>query len=314
MKRELVEFKRAVVPLQRPLVALTSSTYRAVPKEIRRYFRDVQDHLQRVAEQANGYDDLLNSILQARLAQVTVEQNNDMRKIASWAAIAAVQTFIAGIYGMNFRVMPETQWEYGYPALLAVMFSLVYVMYRGFRRSGSGSGQFCLWPGSVGRATVAPAHTGQAARRPSLPTSASTPAQIPTPARPCRAFRTALPPPCARAGRRRHALPVPRRADLGLIAFHIGQIVEISPRSARGGRWRRGGVAAWRRGGRVGPAARAWVGGQVSVSCPVGRPGSGQLADSCPTGGSCHHGPAGARDRTQAEASPGQGQDPRKSP
>jgi magnesium transporter len=136
MKRELVEFKRAVVPLQRPLVALTSSTYRAVPKEIRRYFRDVQDHLQRVAEQTNGYDDLLNSILQARLAQVTVEQNNDMRKIAAWAAIAAVQTFIAGIYGMNFRVMPETQWEYGYPALLAVMFSLVFIMYRGFRRSG----------------------------------------------------------------------------------------------------------------------------------------------------------------------------------
>jgi magnesium transporter len=136
MKRELVEFRRAVAPLQRPLITLTSSTYRAVPKEIRRYFRDVQDHLSRAVEQTAGYDDLLNSILQARLAQVTVEQNNDMRKIAAWAAIAAVQTFIAGVYGMNFRVMPETQWEYGYPVVLGFMLLLAFLMYRAFRRSG----------------------------------------------------------------------------------------------------------------------------------------------------------------------------------
>ena len=71
---------------------------------MRRYFRDVQDHLSRTVEQVNSYDDLLNSILQARLAQVTVDQNNDMRKIAAWAAIAAVWTAIAGIYGMNFDV------------------------------------------------------------------------------------------------------------------------------------------------------------------------------------------------------------------
>ena len=61
-------------------------------KEIRRYFRDVQDHLTRTVEQVSSYDDLLNSILQARLAQVTVDQNNDMRKIAAWAGIAAVWT------------------------------------------------------------------------------------------------------------------------------------------------------------------------------------------------------------------------------
>jgi magnesium transporter len=136
MKRELVEFKRAVLPLQRPLMMLTSSTYRSVPKEIRRYFRDVQDHLTRAVEQTNGYDDLLNSILQARLAQVTVEQNNDMRKIAAWAAIAAVQTWIAGVYGMNFDFMPETSWKYGYPAVLGFMVLLTWIMYRGFRRSG----------------------------------------------------------------------------------------------------------------------------------------------------------------------------------
>ena len=90
MKRELVEFKRAVVPLQRPLLTLTGRRNRLVPKEIRRYFRDVQDHLTAPWSRSTRYDDLLNSILQARLAQVTVDQNNDMRKIASWAAIAAV--------------------------------------------------------------------------------------------------------------------------------------------------------------------------------------------------------------------------------
>src|SRR5205823_998839 len=74
-----------------------------VPKEIRRYFRDVTDHLTRTVEQVQTFEQLLDSILQARLAQVSVEQNDDMRKIAAWAGIAAVWTSVAGIYGMNFR-------------------------------------------------------------------------------------------------------------------------------------------------------------------------------------------------------------------
>jgi magnesium transporter len=136
LKRELVEFRRAVVPLTRPLAMLTAATNTEVPREVQRYFRDAQDHLTRTVEQINSDDDLLNSILQARLAQVTVDQNNDMRKIAAWAAIAAVQTAIAGIYGMNFRVMPELQWQYGYPAVLLLMLCSAAVLYRFFRRSG----------------------------------------------------------------------------------------------------------------------------------------------------------------------------------
>ncbi|MFE9956448.1 magnesium/cobalt transporter CorA [Micromonospora sp. NPDC005299] len=136
MKRELVEFKRAVMPLQRPLLTLTSQVNREVPQEVRRYFRDVQDHLSRTVEQVNSYDDLLNSILQARLAQVTVDQNNDMRKIAAWAAIGAVWTAIAGIYGMNFENMPELKWTYGYPGIWAVNLGLSFILYRWFRRNG----------------------------------------------------------------------------------------------------------------------------------------------------------------------------------
>ncbi|HET6532875.1 MAG TPA: magnesium and cobalt transport protein CorA [Actinoplanes sp.] len=135
MKRELVEFRRAVVPLQRPLATITNTQSRLVPKEIRRYFRDVQDHLTRTVEQLVSYDDLLNSILQARLAQVTVDQNNDMRKIASWAGIATVWTAVAGIYGMNFNFMPELRWDYSYPILWALLVTATVFLYRAFRRN-----------------------------------------------------------------------------------------------------------------------------------------------------------------------------------
>jgi magnesium transporter len=132
MKRELVEFRRAVMPLQRPLAMIVAF----VPKRIGKYFRDVQDHLTRTVEQVSSYDDLLNSILQARLAQVTVDQNNDMRKIAAWAAIATVWTAFAGIEGMNFAHMPELGWQYGYPAVLSVMLGISLLLYRAFRRNG----------------------------------------------------------------------------------------------------------------------------------------------------------------------------------
>jgi magnesium transporter len=136
LKRELMEFKRAVLPLQRPLSGLVHREVVDLPKEIRRYFRDVLDHLTRASEQVVYFDDLLNSILQARLAQVTVDQNNDMRKIAAWAGIAAVWTAIAGVYGMNFEHMPELGWQYGYPAVLAVMLAGSALLYRAFRKSG----------------------------------------------------------------------------------------------------------------------------------------------------------------------------------
>ena len=132
MKRELVEFRRAVVPLQRPIATIVA----IVPKRIGKYFRDVQDHLTRTVEQVASYDDLLNSILQARLAQVTVDQNNDMRKIAAWAAIATVWTAGAGIYGMNFEYMPELGWKYGYVAWWAVILVISVLLYRALRRNG----------------------------------------------------------------------------------------------------------------------------------------------------------------------------------
>jgi magnesium transporter len=109
---------------------------RLVHPEIREYFRDVEDHLARVTEQIGSFDELLTTIIQANLAQVTVEQNEDMRRISAWVAILAIPTAVAGIYGMNFQDMPELNWRYGYPATLLLIAVVCLVLYRGFRRNG----------------------------------------------------------------------------------------------------------------------------------------------------------------------------------
>ncbi|MBM9507697.1 magnesium and cobalt transport protein CorA [Actinacidiphila acididurans] len=136
LKREVLEFKRAVSPLLRPMQLLGERPMRLVDPEIQKYFRDVADHVARVHEQVTGFDDLLNSILQANLAQATVVQNEDMRKITAWAAILAVPTMITGVYGMNFDHMPELHWTFGYPATLVGILAICYAIHRGFRRNG----------------------------------------------------------------------------------------------------------------------------------------------------------------------------------
>ena len=135
LKREVLELKRAVTPLVGPMQTLAERPMRLVENEIREYFRDVHDHLTRVAEQVSDFDELLTTIVHANLAQVTVAQNEDMRKITAWVAIFAVPTMIAGIYGMNFRHMPELGWKYGYELTIGCMIAVCMLMYRGFRRN-----------------------------------------------------------------------------------------------------------------------------------------------------------------------------------
>ncbi|MDF3301980.1 magnesium and cobalt transport protein CorA [Streptomyces tropicalis] len=136
LKRELLELKRAVVPLGRPVEDLATRSIRVVDPEIQAYFRDVLDHLMRAKDQIASFDELLNSILQAHLAQVTVAQNEDMRKITAWAAVIAVPTMVCGVYGMNFDNMPELHWRFGYPLVIGVISVACLVLYRGFRRNG----------------------------------------------------------------------------------------------------------------------------------------------------------------------------------
>jgi magnesium transporter len=136
LKRDVIEMKRTVRPLGLPLRELAERPQRLVHPEIREYFRDVDDHLARVREQIGSYDEVLTTILQAGLARLSIAENEDMRKISAWVAIAAVPTMIAGIYGMNFEHMPELRSEWGYPAVWLVMATICGALYRGFRRNG----------------------------------------------------------------------------------------------------------------------------------------------------------------------------------
>lgn len=136
LKRELLELKRATGPLARPLGMLSSRPNKLIDAEIRNYFRDVADHLERVTEQITAFDALLDSILQAHLAQVATEQNEGMRKISAWVAIVAVPTMVCGIYGMNFDHMPELHTEVGYPLVLISIVVICLLMHRAFRRNG----------------------------------------------------------------------------------------------------------------------------------------------------------------------------------
>ncbi|KAA0931661.1 MULTISPECIES: magnesium and cobalt transport protein CorA [Streptomyces] len=136
LKRELLELKRAVVPLGRPIMDLATRPIRVIDPEIQAYFRDVSDHQLRAAEQIAAFDELLNSILQAHLAQVSVAQNEDMRKITAWAALIAVPTMVCGVYGMNFDHMPELHWKFGYPLAVGVIAVACLTLHRGFKRNG----------------------------------------------------------------------------------------------------------------------------------------------------------------------------------
>lgn len=136
LKREVLEFKRAVSPLLRPMQLLSERPMRLIDPDIQKYFRDVADHLARVQEHVIGFDELLNSILQANLAQATLAQNEDMRKITSWAAIIAVPTMICGVYGMNFEHMPELEWRYGYPMVLCAILGTCFAIHRTLKRNG----------------------------------------------------------------------------------------------------------------------------------------------------------------------------------
>ncbi len=136
LKRELMELRRAVTPLVVPLGQLAQRPSPFVDKQVRKYLRDVEDHLVRVAETVAGFDELLATVVQASLAKLSIAENEDMRKLAAWAAIFAVPTAIAGIYGMNFRHMPELTWRYGYEVVLAFIVVACLLLYRGFKRSG----------------------------------------------------------------------------------------------------------------------------------------------------------------------------------
>jgi magnesium transporter len=136
MEREVLEFSSAVTPLTPAIDRLARGHFQLIHEDLHEYFRDVHDHLLREGQRIDGFRDLLGSALQANLTQVAGRQNEDMRKITAWVAILAVPTAVAGIYGMNFKHMPELAWTLGYPTVLVVTLAICFMLYRRFRGAG----------------------------------------------------------------------------------------------------------------------------------------------------------------------------------
>jgi magnesium transporter len=135
LKREVLEFRGAEDPLVPVLQDIVKGRVNVAPGTTE-YFRDVLDHLLRVDEQVDSHNELLTNVLNAHLAQVGMQQNEDMRKISAWAAILAVPTLVTGAYGMNFTHMPGlTEW-WGYPAAVVLIVGICATLYRWFRKSG----------------------------------------------------------------------------------------------------------------------------------------------------------------------------------
>jgi magnesium transporter len=136
LSRQLLEFRRAVAPLTELLDRLAADSPTAAGERLKQRYRERRAHLLHLVELADGLGNLLSNVLQANLTEVSVRQNDDMRRISAWVAIWAVPTLLAGIYGMNFRHLPELEWAFGYPLVLVVMALICVGLYRGFRRSG----------------------------------------------------------------------------------------------------------------------------------------------------------------------------------
>ncbi|MCW2764573.1 MAG: magnesium transporter CorA [Nocardioides sp.] len=136
LKRELAEVRRAVLPLREPIKRFVIGEVASVEGEEAPFFRDVLDHLALAAENIDTLETLLSSAFEAHLAQIQVQQNNDMRKISAGVGLVAAPTLIAAVYGMNFRHMPELGWSFGYPMALLLMALTSWALWIFFKRSG----------------------------------------------------------------------------------------------------------------------------------------------------------------------------------
>ena len=136
LKRDLLGLKRAVSPLIDICNRLTRFDSQLIDAESRPYFRDIYDHVIRINETVDTLRELLNGALEANLSLISIQQNEVTKQLASWAAILAVPTMIAGVYGMNFEFMPELRWRFGYPLVLGFTVTACFLLYRRFKSAG----------------------------------------------------------------------------------------------------------------------------------------------------------------------------------
>ncbi|NNG24265.1 magnesium/cobalt transporter CorA [Telluria aromaticivorans] len=136
LKRKAQVLRHAVIPLMDAVGRLYGGRVPGVVVETQEYLRDVHDHLFRIAARLDAIRDTINTAIQVTLSMVAIEENDISKKLAAYAAIFAVFTAFAGIWGMNFEFMPELKWKYGYPVALATMACVCGYMYRRFKKAG----------------------------------------------------------------------------------------------------------------------------------------------------------------------------------
>jgi magnesium transporter len=136
LKRHGLVLRHAVMPLLDAVGRLHGGRVPPVVEGTQAYFRDIHDHLLRIAGRLDTIRDTIATAIQVSLSMVTIEENDVNKKLAAYAAIFAVFTAFAGVWGMNFEVMPELKWKYGYPTALCIMFAVCGYLYYRFRKSG----------------------------------------------------------------------------------------------------------------------------------------------------------------------------------
>jgi len=136
LKREIGVVRHAVAPLIDAVHKLFSGRVPAVCENNREYFRDVFDHLLRMNGSLDNLRDTIGTAIQVNLAMVAIEESVVNKRLAAWAGIFAVISAFAGIWGMNFKYMPELEWHFGYPLALATIAIVCVILYRQFRKSG----------------------------------------------------------------------------------------------------------------------------------------------------------------------------------
>jgi len=134
LRRDLVDFRRAAAPMREVIDAVARKELPFVCEESLVHFRDLYDRLLRVVDLVESQRDLLTGLLEADLAVVSNQLNEVMKKVTSWGAILVVGTLIAGIYGMNFKHMPELGWSFGYPLALGTMALVMFGLWLMFKR------------------------------------------------------------------------------------------------------------------------------------------------------------------------------------
>ncbi|MCB2106761.1 MAG: magnesium/cobalt transporter CorA [Rhodobacteraceae bacterium] len=136
LKRKALVVKHAVAPLAEAISRLYGGRVPAMCADTQEYFRDINDHLGRLNTNVDALRDVITAAMQVNLSLATIEDTEVTKKLAAWAGVFATATAFVGIWGMNFKNMPELEWVYGYPAALGVIFVVCAVLYRHFRKSG----------------------------------------------------------------------------------------------------------------------------------------------------------------------------------